>query len=602
MNTREKLEHLREWMRTNDVAALYVTSADPHQSEAVAAHWKTLQWLSGFTGSACTAALTLTEAAFWTDGRYTTQAGREVDGDAFTIFTTGIPGTPTLCEWLRARLKPGERLSLPGEVLSVAQLESFRAELPGVVITADGNPAAELRESLSERPALPDAPVWPFPGESAVTPRVQKLAAERAELSRIDPQAAALLTGLEEIGWITNLRGDDHPLYPLFHAFALVGPGTATLFADRRKFTDDIVRALAADGWELRARDAVPEALSALPLETVLRIDPFRTPAGFLEAVPAGVRVSRGPEPAARLRAIHSAAEIESFLEANRLEAVAVIRLMRWIEENAGSGELTEYGVGQQLEHFRRQMPGYLHPGNIPIVGYGANAALPHYRPGPEKSDAVRPEGFLLFDVCAQYRSGTTDLTRTVAVGELTDEMKRDYTRVLRAHLTLARQRFPAGTTGNLLDAIVKSTLWREAISFNHGTGHGIGYVSNVHEGPGKISIELAPAFPWAHATPLEPGMVFSDEPGIYRPGRHGIRIENAVAVEEDTETEFGRFLRFRTLTFLPYERKAILVADLTREEIEQVNAYHHEVLERIGPALTEDERRWLWRKTLPIG
>jgi len=301
------------------------------------------------------------------------------------------------------------------------------------------------------------------------------------------------------------------------------------------------------------------------------------------------------------MKACKSKGEQENIRTANTHEAVAVVRLMRWIEETVPCGNLDEYTVGQKLNEFRKLSPLYLQPANLPIVGYGENAALPHYRPSKTMTTQIKPAGFLLFDVCAQYLCGTTDLTRTVAVGELTDEMKYDYTVTLKAHIALARQKFPYGVTGNLLDAIVKSNHWNRFMNFGHGTGHGIGYVLNVHEGPGKIIIEYAPLFPYARGVALEEGMLFSDEPGVYKPGRHGIRIENSVLVQKSRKNEFGQFMEFETVTFLPYEKQAILLSELTADEMDWINQYHAQVYEKLSPYLNEEEKNWLKEKTSPL-
>lgn len=295
------------------------------------------------------------------------------------------------------------------------------------------------------------------------------------------------------------------------------------------------------------------------------------------------------------------AVEQENVRRANILECLAIVRFMRWIEANMGSGTLDEMIIGKELEEFRRVDPLYIQRANLPIIAYGENAALPHYRPTDTMSTTLKPEGFLLFDVCAHYLCGTTDLTRTIALGEITEEMKHDYTVTLKSHLVMPLLKFPYGVTGNLIDAIVKSNHWHYLMNFGHGTGHGMGYILGVHEGPGKIIMEYAPAFPYARTSPLEVGMQFSDEPGIYKPGRHGIRIENTVFVQPIEKNEFGQFLQFETITFLPYEQKAIVIEELTDEELDWINQYHVTVYEKLSPYLNEEEKAWLKDKTRHI-
>ena len=599
MDTKEKLTALRSRMKEVGVAALYVGTTDPHQTESVAAHWKSVQWLTGFTGSMGYAVVTADDAEFWTDGRYKTQAQREIAEGTFHVNSISDAGTPDWDAWLMKKLRENDTLALDGEVLSEAMLRIFRTKLPvkGLKIYYERNFVAEV---WTDRPSIPTDPVWEMAPEYAVETRPQKLAHLREKLLKYGSGASTLLSGLDDIAWLTNLRGNDNPLYPFFHAYAWVSPSEAHLCTDLFKLSPEIQIRLAADGWTLHEYKAIHDVVTSIASD-ILYVDPFKTPFKLYESVPAGVTVKDGPDLVTALKACKSAGERENIRRANILEDVAVVRLMRWIEANVGSGSLDEYGVGQKLNEFRRMSPIYLQPANLPIVGYGENAALPHYRPSRTMAARIEPKGFLLFDVCAHYLCGTTDLTRTVAVGELTDEMKLDYTITLKAHIALARQKFPAGTTGNLLDAIVKSGHWNRCMNFGHGTGHGIGYVLNVHEGPGKIIIEYASLFPYARQTALLPGMLFSDEPGVYKPGRHGIRIENSVFVQEEEKNEFGQFLSFETVTFLPYEKKAIVISELTADEINWINAYHQAVYEKLSPMLNDGERAWLKDKTEPI-
>ncbi len=599
MNTTAKLAALRRLMKEAGIAATYVGTTDPHQSEAVAAHWKSVQWLTGFTGSMGYAVITDDAAEFWTDGRYKTQALREIPEGTFHVNSISDAGTPDWDAWLMTKLKPGDALALDGEVLSEAMLRIFRAKLPvkGLKFACERSLVGEI---WADRPSIPTDPVWEMAPEYAVETRAQKLSRLRAKLAQYGADASTLLCCLDDIAWLTNLRGNDNPLYPLFHAYAWVSRTEAHLCTDLNKLSGPIKAALTADGWTLHEYQAIREVVQSVD-SALLYVDPFKTPFGLYEAVPQNTTVRDGPDLATALKACKTPGEQANIRLANLHEGAAVVRLMRWIEANAASGSLDEYAVGQKLEDFRRLSPLYLQPANIPIVGYGENAALPHYRPSKTMSAPIAPKGFLLFDVCAQYLCGTTDLTRTVAIGDLTDEMKMDYTIALKAHIALARQKFPVGTTGNLLDAVVKSAYWNRGMDFGHGTGHGMGYVMNVHEGPGKIIIEYAQLFPYARQTALEPGMLFSNEPGVYKPGRHGIRIENSILVREEEKTEFGQFLGFETVTFLPYEAKAIVLSELSDDEIDWINAYHEAVYTKLSPLLNDEERAWLKEKTQAI-
>ena len=526
MKTSEKLNALRVLLREAGAKAVYVGTTDPHQTESVSAHWKAMQWLTGFTGSMGYAVVTEDHAEFWTDGRYTTQAGREIEAGTFHINCVSEPGTPDWNDWLMTQMHDGDALAVDGEVLSEAMLQAFKEKLPikNLRVLYDRNLVGEI---WADRPAVPQDPIWELEAQYAVESRVEKLTALRHRLKKYGENTSTLICGLDDIAWLTNLRGNDNPLYPFFHAYAYISQNEAHLCTDLFKVSEEIREKLQADGWTLHEYKEILAIVKSIKAPAVIYVDPTKTPFKLYESIPQDVTIKTGLDEVTAQKAQKSPGEQENIREANRLEAVAVIRLMRWIEANVATGEFDEYMVGQKLNEFRKISPLYLQPANLPIVGYGENAALPHYRPSKTMTTKVQPKGFLLFDVCAQYLCGTTDLTRTVAVGELTEEMKYDYTVTLKAHIALARQKFPYGVTGNLIDAIVKSNHWNRLMNFGHGTGHGIGYILNVHEGPGKIIMEYAPLFPYASNVVLEEGMLFSDEPGVYKPGRYGIRIEN---------------------------------------------------------------------------
>ena len=600
MNTTEKLSALRTLLREVGAKAVYVGTTDPHQTESVSAHWKAVQWLTGFSGSMGYAVVTEDHAEFWTDGRYTTQAAREIEAGTFHINSVSEPGTPDWNEWLMTQMHDGDALAVDGEVLSESMLQAFKQKLPikGLRVLYDRNLVGEI---WTDRPAVPEDPIWELEAQYAVESRKEKLTALRNRLKKYGENTSTLICGLDDIAWLTNLRGNDNPLYPFFHSYAFITQTEAHLCTDLFKVSEHIRKNLQADGWTLHEYKDILNIVKSIKAPSTIYVDPTKTPFKLYESFPQDITIKTGLDEVTAQKAQKSPGEQENIRRANVIEAVAVVRLMRWIEANVASGELDEYSVGQKLNEFRKMNTLYLQPANLPIVGYGENAALPHYRPSKTMTTKVQPKGFLLFDVCAQYLCGTTDLTRTVAVGELSEEMKYDYTVTLKTHIALARQKFPYGVTGNLIDAVVKSNHWNRLMNFGHGTGHGIGYVLNVHEGPGKIIMEYAPLFPYARNVVLEEGMLFSDEPGVYKPGRHGIRIENAVLVQKAEKNEFGQFMEFETITFLPYEQKAILVAELTEGEIDWINQYHAKVYEVLSPCLTEEEKAWLKEKTRPL-
>ena len=587
------LSVLQQWMRENGVDCAYFTCFDPHQSESAAAHWKAVQWVTGFTGSMGYAFLTQEEAAFWTDGRYLDQARREVN-PGFQVYSISVPTDPEWPDWVKARVPEGGRLALDGSVLSIASFRGMNAKLSEKKIRMELD-LSGLLGFWEGRPAIPSDPVYELEPQYLCHGRPEKLARVREGLPRNAPGGGYYLANcLDDVLWLTNLRGLDNPLYPFYHGYVLLSADKAWLCTHLDKIPEALQEELRADGFTLLPYEEITRLVASLPPGAAIRLDPYKTSAGLFWTVPEGVRIDELPELITLIKAHKSPEEQANVRDANLRESAAVVRLMMWIEENVGRIPMDEYQVGQKLQQLRELDPLFLQPANIPIVGYGPNAALPHYRPSARSALAVEPKGFLLFDVCAQYKTGTTDLCRTVAVGEITDEMRRDYTTVLKAHIKLACQKFPAGTTGNLLDAVIKSDHWNLLTNFFHGTGHGIGYVSNIHEGPGKICLEYAAPFPYAFQSPLEEGMLFSNEPGLYKPGRFGVRIENSVFVQPFAENEFGKFYCFETLTFLPFENKAIVREMLTEKETEWIRAYYRDARAKLAAFLDEGEREWL--------
>lgn len=598
MKLKEKLDLLREHMRKEQVDAVYVGTSDPHQSESVAAHWKSVQWLTGYTGSVGLCIVTETEAAFWTDGRYTSQAKREVDESQIEIYTVATPGEPEWDEWLSERLTQGT-LAVDGTVMSVETYRDFARKLKNVAIRYDWG---FMDLIWKDRPEIPRDPVYELEIRYAGITRKDKLEQIRKYMRKKGRGVQYYLVNcLDDIAWLCNMRGNDNPLYPFFHAYVLLHREKAWLCMDLNKVSEELKRKLTDDGFQLCPYEWIGELLQKIPKDGGIYLDPFKTSYLLYQKIPCSVEIQEGMDWIAFLKSRRSQKEQENIRQANLYECAAVVRFMKYIEENLEKESLDEYHLGKKLEDFRRMCPEYIQPANIPIVGYAENAALPHYRPSEKSSVPIGQKGFLLFDVCAQYCCGTTDLTRTIAVGELTEEMKEDYTLTLQSHIALARQKFPYGVTGNVLDTIAKSMHWNRCMQYKTGTGHGIGYISNVHEGVCKIMMDYTSMFPYALTEPLDSGMLFSNEPGVYKPGRHGIRIENSILVQEAEKNEFGRFLRFETITFLPFERRAILEDRLTKEEREWINDYYDKTRVKLSPYLDEEENAWLYRKTMPL-
>lgn len=599
MTGKEHVTALRELMRKEHVDAVYISTADPHQSEGVATHWRAMQWFSGFTGTAGCCVVTLDNAAFWSDGRYAAQMERELDKSIFERHNTSKQGTPTWMEWLVAHVDNGFTLAMDGEVLSMADyrkcMEFFRQY--------DGNIRHEKNYPAMlwlDRPAIPDAPIWELDLKSAGESRPDKIGRVRAEIQK---KGADCYLGccVDDVAWLTNLRGGDHPIYPVFHGYLLFTPHKVCLCVDEEKLNDTIRAHLEKDGITVYPRNEISVLLSQLPPKSRILADPYKTSLKLYASIPNTVQILEQMDIITYLKSRKNPVEQENIRISNIKESVAIIRFIRHIYDRLEKGPVTEYDLVEDLERFRRMDPDYLMPANLAIIAYGANAALPHYRPSKETHASIEKEGMLLFDLCAHYQTGTTDITRVIPVGPCTREMRTDYTLTLKSNIALASQHFVYGITGDVLDGIAKSIQWNHARHFGHGTGHGMGYLLYVHEGPGKIITEFAPPFPYARQVPLDTGMLFSDEPGVYRPGRHGVRLENNLLVQEDCVNEFGRFLKFETVTFCPFERSLILPELLTKEETDWINQYHKETYTRLSPYLNEEERAWLMEKTQPI-
>lgn len=599
MSGKEHVSALRDLMRQEHVDAVYIGTADPHQSEGVATHWRAMQWFSGFTGTTGYCVITLEKAAFWSDGRYAAQMERELDSSVFELCNTSVQGTPGWMEWLVKNVGAGSVLSMDGEVLSIADFRKCRDYLKqyDICIRHEANYPGML---WIDRPDIPDAPVWelelPYAGES----RKDKISRVRSAIS--DRNADCYLgCCLDDVAWLTNLRGGDHPIYPIFHGYLLITPKEVCLCMDEEKLSAAIRTHLEEDGISIFPRNEVFPLISRLTSGSRILMDPYKTSLKLFASVPEDVHIIEQMDIITYLKSRKNPTEQENIRTSNLKESAAIVRFIRHIYDRLETGTVTEYDLVRDLEIFRRMDPDYLMPANLAIIAYGPNAALPHYRPTEEIHSEVKKEGMLLFDICAHYKTGTTDITRVIPTGPCTEEMRTDYTLALKSNIALATQRFVYGMTGDVLDGVSKAVQWNHSRHFGHGTGHGMGYLLYVHEGPGKIITEFAPPFPYARQVPLDTGMLFSDEPGVYKPGRHGVRLENNLLVQEEGVNEFGRFLKFETVTFCPFERSLILTGLLTKEETAWVDHYHEETYHKLSPYLNEEEKIWLGEKTQPL-
>jgi Xaa-Pro aminopeptidase len=585
-----RIEALRAAMRDEGVSACIVPSADPHLSEYLPGHWQARQWLSGFDGSAGTLVVTGDFAGLWTDSRYFEQAERQLAGSGVALMRLHVPHTAEHVAWLLERLREGDTVAVAGDSIAVAAARGLQRHLATV--------GAQLRSDLdlpgaiwSERPALPRQPVRAQDPAWCEGSRSQRLAAIRAVMAEAGA-SHHLVSSLDDIAWITGLRGSDVEYNPVFLAHLLVDADGSTLFVDPAKFDQALVADLGKDGILLRDYGEVAEHLAALPADARVMLDPARVVVDVAGALPEGVHIIEHANPSTALKAIKNDAELEHIRATMRQDGAALVQGMHEIERRLHAGEtVTELDVADILREKRARRPAFVSESFGTIAGYMAHGALPHYSATPEHHARLEAEGLLLVDSGGQYQGGTTDITRMWAFGETTAEQRRDCTAVLKGMIALSRARFPAGASGPQLDALARAPIWAEAGEYGHGTGHGVGYFLNVHEGPHGIR----PPSPGGALVPLEPGMINSIEPGLYKSGRHGVRHENLAAVRTWKESEFGTFLAFETLTLCPIDTRALEPELLDAAEKAWLNDYHRQVHEAIAPLLDDEaDRAWL--------
>ena len=588
---KERMHALRMTFPPNYIKAFIIPSTDPHLSEYVAPHWMSREWISGFTGSAGTVVVLMNEAGLWTDSRYFLQAAKELEGSGITLYKEMLPETPSITKYLSQKLKPGESVSIDGKMFSVQQVEQMKEELAAYSLQVDlfGDP---LKRIWRDRPSIPNSPAFVYDIEYAGKSCEEKVAAIRAELTKKGAYAL-FLSALDEIAWTLNLRGNDVHCNPVVVSYLLITQDDVIYFISPEKVTKEVNEYLKEQHVKLKNYDEVETYLNTFTGRNIL-IDPKKTNFAIYSAINPKCNIIRGESPVALLKAIRNEQEIAGIHAAMQRDGVALVKFLKWLEEAVPSGKETELSVDRKLHEFRAAQPLYMGESFDTIAGYKEHGAIVHYSATPESDVPLQPKGFLLLDSGAQYLDGTTDITRTIALGELTEEEKTDYTLILKGHIALAMAKFPVGTRGAQLDVLARMPIWKYGMNFLHGTGHGVGHFLSVHEGPQSIRMNENPVV-------LQPGMVTSNEPGDYKAGSHGIRTENLTLVCKDKEGMFGDYLKFETITLCPICKKGIVKEMLTNEEIEWLNNYHQIVYEKLSPNLNEEEKVWLQEATASI-
>ena len=592
----QRIEDLRELMRREHLAACIFPSTDPHQGEYIPDHWKGREFISGFNGSAGTAVVTLHSAALWTDSRYFIAAAEQLKGTEYQLMKLKIEGTPTIAEWLGKECGAGAEVCIDGWCSSASAVRELIADLRhegGITVRTNLDP---LKQIWRNRPVIPENPVEIYPLKYAGEPAREKMTRIREALRQLHADGM-LMAALDDIAWTLNLRGTDVHCNPVFVAYLLISSKDVTLFVNQAKLTAEVSDYLKSEGIQVEDYEQVENGLKQY-FEYNILLDPDEVNYRLYEIVKNKGRQNDLPKteiveeesPVKRMKTIKNETEIAGFRSAMLKDGIAMTKFLCWLSGYIGKSEiseLTEIAIDQKLTSLRAEQPLYRDISFDTIAGYGAHAAIVHYEATPETDIPLQPNGMLLLDSGAQYLDGTTDITRTIALGPLTEEEKKIYTLVLKGHIQIELCKFPSGASGTQIDILARKDMWREGLNYLHGTGHGVGTYLNVHEGPHQFRMEWKPA-------PLVAGMTITDEPGIYLPDRCGARTENTLLIVPYKETEFGRFLQFESLTLCPIDKAPIVREMMLSEEIQWLNDYHQRVFDALSPHVNPDEVEWL--------
>ena len=588
----ERLAWLREELQREHLSAFIFPTTDPHNSEYTADHWKGREWISGFTGSAGTAVVTLKSAALWTDSRYFIQAAEQLKGTEFQLMKLKVAGTPTIAEWLGRELTDmsDKEIGVDGMLTSVSDMEQLKEELKrrgGITVRTNFDPLTRI---WKDRPAIPQNQVEIQPLKFAGEETRSKLTRIRKALHEQHADGM-LVSALDDIAWTLNLRGSDVHCNPVFVSYLLIASDQATLFVNKEKVSGEVRQYLKEQGVEVADYAEVGKGLQDY-FEYNILMDPDEVCYTLFQKVTRNV--VRGTSPIAAMKAVKNERECLGFRSAMLRDGIAMVKFLKWLDEQILTDRLTEMSVSDKLESLRAEQPYYRGLSFDTIAGYEEHGAIVHYEATPETDAVLQPKGFLLLDSGAQYQDGTTDITRTIALGPLTEEQRKVYTLVLKGHIQLQLLHFPDGASGSQLDAIARKDLWKAGYNYLHGTGHGVGAFLNVHEGPHQIRMEWRPA-------PLHAGMTVTDEPGVYLEGRFGVRTENTLLIIPAEESECGKFLQFEPLTLCPIDMRPIIQEMLNDEEKEWLNQYHETVFAKLSPYLEPSETAWLRQATTAL-
>ncbi len=593
---RKRLSELRKIMGKTGIDGYIITTSDYHGSEFVGDYFKEREYMSGFTGSAGTLVVLKDKAALWTDGRYFIQAEEQLRGSSIELMRSGEKGVCDISTFLLNNLKYGETIGFDGRCVSSVFAENLCkwAADKGINIESNINLVEEI---WTDRPKLSDRPVWELGNEYTGMEVMEKLSLVRQKIKASGGEVL-VLSSLDDIAWLLNLRGDDIKYNPVFLSYMIIYENKSYLYANKNIFSDKIVIKLADAGVEIRPYNDIYDSLAKIE-ENKIVLDKSKVNYAILKGIDSSKTIISRINPTTELKAVKTETEADNMARAHIKDGVAVTRFMYWLKSNVGKETITEISGAEKLESLRAEQDGYIGPSFEPIMAYGEHGAIVHYAPSQATNTELKAESFLLCDTGGHYYEGTTDITRTFALGELTEEQKMMYTLVLAGNLKLAAAKFPYGIRGINLDVLAREPLWKKGFDFKHGTGHGVGYLLNVHEGPNNIS-------PYIMADKikegvLEAGMITSDEPGIYIKGKYGIRLENLLLCKEEKITEYGRFMGFETITVVPFDLDAVDISFMTDEEIFLLNSYHRKVYKKISPYLSGEELLWLQKATREV-